>query len=592
MPKRIVAYFPEWGIYNRNFMPWNVPSKNITHLYYGFFKVTNGKAAIFDSWAASDKRFPEQGDTWNDPPGKLYGCLGQIYRLKQQNRQLKHIVSIGGWTLSQEMNSVLASDASMDTFVQSCLDVCEQYGFDGVDWDLEENGFTINVEAYVKCMEKMRALFDKNPRGDGGKYTLSAAVQTGDEFTGRLKPLIPRVAKACDWIGLMQYDYAGSWSTKAEHQSNLLVDKYSGFSAEKSYKAWIDAGFPSDRLLGGMVAYSREMANTDGLFKPCSGVPDYTSVAGSGQWEKGVTDYKALPRAGATEYFDDECKAAYSYDPAKREFCSYDNPQSIQAKVDYVNKNNLGGLIMWEVSADHPSGHPRCLTDVVAKGFSADMDRSSNCLSYPKSQFVNIKGDGSTPAPVPVPVPAPQPTPVPVPAPQPTPAPAPQPTPVPAPVPTPAPFPAPTPSPSGVSAWAEGVFYNAGTQVTYNGVLYECLLSHQSMQTWAPSQFTASLWKQLGTAPTPVPAPVPAPVPVPQPAPTPTPVPAPVPTPAPTPVPEPVPTPAPAPQTTIIVPLPAVDPSKKVKSMTLNVSVKVDGGQYVVTVTNARVVYR
>ena len=581
MPKRIVAYFPEWGIYARNFMPWDIPAKNITHLFYGFFRVTNGKAAIFDSWAATDKRWPEQGDTWNDPPGKLYGCLGQINKLKQQHRHLKHVVSIGGWTLSAEMNTVLASDATMDVFVQSCLDVCEQYGFDGVDWDLEENGIVIDVEAYVKCMEKMRALFDRNPRGDGSKYTLSAAVQTGDDITNRFKPLIPRIAKACDFIGLMQYDFAGSWSTKAEHQTNLLVDKYSGFSAEKSYKAWVDAGFPSDRLLGGMVAYSREMANTDGLYKPCSGVPDYTGVAGSGQWEKGVTDYKALPRAGATEFFDEESKAAYSYDPAKREFCSYDNPQSVQAKVDYVNKNNLGGLIMWEISGDHPSGHPRCLTDIVAKAFASDLDRSPNCLSYPKSQFINVKGSGGS-VPTPAPAPMPTPTPVPTPVPAPSPAPMPVPTPVPAPSPTPAPQPFPTPG-TGGTAWKSGTFYQPGTQVVHSGFLYECLLAHQSMDTWAPSEFTGALWKRLGSAPTPAPAPSPSPVPAPAPTPTPVPVPSP----------SPVPTPSPGTGAqTITVPLPPVDPTKQVKSMTLNVAVRVQDGKYVVTVNNARVVYR
>ncbi|MFD7656072.1 lytic polysaccharide monooxygenase [Actinosynnema sp. NPDC059797] len=51
-----------------------------------------------------------------------------------------------------------------------------------------------------------------------------------------------------------------------------------------------------------------------------------------------------------------------------------------------------------------------------------------------------------------------------------------------------------TPAPGG--AWAAGVTYAAGTQVTYGGASYRCLQAHTSLTGWEPPN-TASLWQRL-----------------------------------------------------------------------------------------------
>lgn len=47
---------------------------------------------------------------------------------------------------------------------------------------------------------------------------------------------------------------------------------------------------------------------------------------------------------------------------------------------------------------------------------------------------------------------------------------------------------------SGAGAWAAGVAYTVGTEVTYNGSTYICLQSHTSLMGWEPST-TPALWQ-------------------------------------------------------------------------------------------------
>lgn len=100
-------------------------------------------------------------------------------------------------------------------------------------------------------------------------------------------------------------------------------------------------------------------------------------------------DYKSLPKAGATEYFDSETGASYSYDPNTNggELISYDTVQAVQGKAEYLINKGLGGSMFWEASADKTGGDS--LIGAVA-GMMGGLDGSLNCLNYPDSQYANI----------------------------------------------------------------------------------------------------------------------------------------------------------------------------------------------------------
>lgn len=106
----------------------------------------------------------------------------------------------------------------------------------------------------------------------------------------------------------------------------------------------------------------------------------------------GVYDYKALPLPGAAVTFDAHLVAASCYNPATREWVSYDSPESAAAKATFINVNGLGGAMWWELSGDKPRGQGG-LVATVKDGMAGagPIDSRPNWLDYKTSKFENLR---------------------------------------------------------------------------------------------------------------------------------------------------------------------------------------------------------
>ena len=190
----------------------------------------------------------------------------------------------------------------------------------------------------------------------------------------------------------MAYDYAGSWSDAAGHAANLFASatnpKSTPFSTDAAVQHYLGQGIRGDKLLLGLPLYGRAFAGTEGPGRGFSGVG--AGSGADGNWEPGVWDYRVLPRAGAAERYDDEVRAAYSYDPAARELISYDSVRSAADKAAYIRdaRRPLGGAFFWEASGDRRDDRSLIRTMAARLG---PLDASLNNLRYPTSQYENIR---------------------------------------------------------------------------------------------------------------------------------------------------------------------------------------------------------
>lgn len=83
--------------------------------------------------------------------------------------------------------------------------------------------------------------------------------------------------------------------------------------------------------------------------------------------------------AGAEVFENTTDVSSYSYDSAKRELVSYDTPNIVKLKVQYVNEKGLGGSMFWELSTDKVGSES--LVGVSANTLGS-LDQTQNHIQY------------------------------------------------------------------------------------------------------------------------------------------------------------------------------------------------------------------
>ncbi|MET9063422.1 glycoside hydrolase family 18 protein [Streptomyces antibioticus] len=357
---KVVGYFTDWGIYDRQYFVKNIETSGsaarLTHINYAFGNVTDGKCALGDAWADTDKPFSAAesvdgvADTADQP---LAGNFNQLRKLKRLHPDLKVIWSFGGWSWSGGFGQAAEDPAA---FAKSCHDLVEDPRwadvFDGIDLDWEYPnacGMTCDTsgrESYRDLMKAVRAAF--------GKRDLVTAAITADASPGgRIDAAdYAGAARYVDWYNPMTYDYFGTWAATGPTAPHSPLTSYRGIPQQGNDSATTIAklrslGIPAHKLLLGIGFYGR------GWTGVTQAKPGGTATGPApGTYEAGSEDYKVLkakcPATGTV--------GGTAYAKCGQEWWSYDTPRTIKDKMRYKDRQGLGGTFFWELSGDTANG--------------------------------------------------------------------------------------------------------------------------------------------------------------------------------------------------------------------------------------------
>ena len=456
----VAAYFPEWGIYGRDVQIADVPADQLTHLIYAFARIDpSGQLALFDSYAATEKRFTEAGDAvggeadqWYYAPEDLrssqtiWGNFNQIAALKELHPHLRTSIAIGGWTLSGNFSTTLDTAAERELFADSVVSFLRSYTmFDGVDFDweypggggLESNAVSPADGAnYSAALRLVRQKLDALEVETGRTYEISVAAPAGSDKIVNLN--LPELKEVVDFFNVMTYDFHGTWESATGHQAALQGDAI-GYDIRTALDLYLQAGVDPARIVLGLPAYSRAWSGVQSS-PETDGVEDYgygdaAGGAAPGTYEAGVYDYKDLLaqyRAGGWQLvWDDNAQAAYLWHPQQQIFSSFETPATVALKSAWAREQGLGGVMFWDLSND-ATGDSESLVEAAAafwlKGRSFAEIAAASGLRFDAIVGGDgrfdldgvLRDPGSTgvvpppvwPKPLPLPQPLPQPEPV------------------------------------------------------------------------------------------------------------------------------------------------------------------------------------
>ncbi|PNY25488.1 Chitinase 1 [Tolypocladium capitatum] len=298
---------------------------------------------------------------------------------------MKVILSIGGWTWSTNFAAVASSAATRSTFAKSAVTLMKDWGFDGIDIDWEYPADDTQAGNMVLLLQAVRQELDSYAARSAGGYHFQLSIAAPAGPTNFNKLHMRDLGQVVDHVNLMAYDFAGSWSSSSGHDANLFPNpsnpNSTPFNTDDAIRAYTAGGVPANKITLGMPLYGRAFESTDGIGKLYSGI-------GGGSWENGIWDYKVLPKAGATVSYDNVAQGYYSYDAGTKELISFDTPDMVRAKVSYLKGKGMGGSMFWEASGDRKDGGSLISASQQALG---SLDSTQNCLTYPDSQYDNIK---------------------------------------------------------------------------------------------------------------------------------------------------------------------------------------------------------
>lgn len=303
---------------------------------------------------------------WIDPvsfavyPGVGFSTaqIQELVNLKRQAPGLRVWISVGGWDFSNGQGassgtqgvfaSILATHDNRLKFIANLAIFMRQNALDGVDVDWEWPG-AADTANYALLLQEMRLYFDANqPAGLGWGISFTAPVDTA--VLSRYD--LATMAASANWVNLVAYNLQGG-DTSATHPS----------SDQRLFDAALDV-FTKARVATGKInlglgffgrSYTLASTSCNSLGCPASGVGVVGSCSGTPSFMS-YREIDSLMSSSGLQHAQHDDNAGTNYFAyGDKQWISFDDPDSITAKVKYIKSKGLLGVSIWSVELDNDS---------------------------------------------------------------------------------------------------------------------------------------------------------------------------------------------------------------------------------------------
>lgn len=355
----------------------------INVLAYSFLEVDESGNVYFSDPAVDLSRSDVSGFCRNQPVScpnsnvAMAGSFTAFAKLNNKSGTLRKIISIGGANSQKAFDYAIKHPA---TFIQSASAIVRAYHLDGIDLDFEPDAFfTVNdAQPYAQLVASLRSELGQQAfvsvEVPGDRETLrSMNCPNNSSCNANL-----RTIAANAYVTLMGYQFHDPYypGTITGNDSNLysspdepLVPDFYHGSDNQAVEYLTYQGVPPEKIILGFPAYFVAYGGVDGLhgshglfqhFDP-SLTPKFDwDVKARGSYRTAVH----LMQSGFERQevrVNGEISAIYAYNSAAKQWISYEDPSSVDAKGRYVRTRHLAGMQMWEIGQDVPINHPSSL---------------------------------------------------------------------------------------------------------------------------------------------------------------------------------------------------------------------------------------
>ena len=346
--KRIVGYYASWTA-REGFPPESVKAELLTDLIYAFANISEaGKVTLGDACLDAG-----ECDRRSD---RSQGNFIRLRSLKERNPKLRLLAGIGGWSWSKRFSDVALNRQTRERFIRSAIELfLDRWPglFDGFDIDWEypvEGGDRDNVNRpedksnFTALLAEFREQLNRRASEDRRRLILTAALPAA--MTQNIE--LGKIHAYLDWLNLMTYDYHTGQAATGLNAPLFAVtgDPTPNLNVNATVTTYLQSGVPHEKLVMGIpffgYHYRGVVPNGNGMFQRYDG-STYASFR----------KLQALAAGQYRRYWESSSKVPFFFDEPTRSWLTYDDKESVTAKIEYIHQHGLAGAMIWELSGDN-----------------------------------------------------------------------------------------------------------------------------------------------------------------------------------------------------------------------------------------------